>query len=232
MVIGKGLLARAFRGYAADQEIIIFASGVSNSRETDEQAFLRERSLLGSLNNTKAKLIYFSTTSVLDPSLTQSRYVQHKLQMESYIENHIENYVIFRLPNVVGQSNNPNTFFNSMRSGLEEGEVVIMREAYRRLIDVDDLTTYLPDIISHQNRKIIDVGFNNQTSVQELVELMGDILGAQYVQHLKDGGSSYDIDNACFLSYLASDCVGLLQDYNYILLKKYLKDNDNILPTQ
>jgi len=231
MVVGRGLLAKAFSLYNDNPEVLIFASGVSNSKETNKQAFLREFDLLKSFRHTRAKLIYFSTTSVLDTSLSQSMYVRHKLQMESYIKNHVENYLIFRLPNVVGQSTNPNTFFNNVKSALKKGSVIVVKDAYRRLIDVDDLITYVPSIINCENRRTVDVGFSNQASVLELIQLMASIMGVQYVQHLQDGGSSCDIDNKCFLSYLDPNCVGLSQDYNYTILKKYLKNDDHILPT-
>ena len=44
---GRGLLARAFAPrYGHAPGIVVFASGVSNSSETDEAAFLREQDLL------------------------------------------------------------------------------------------------------------------------------------------------------------------------------------------
>ena len=232
MIVGNGLLAKAFNQYATDQSVIIFASGVSNSGEVDEQAFMRERSLLNSFKDTRAKFIYFSTTSVLDPSLTQSLYVQHKLQMESYIQSCIQNYVIFRLPNVVGRTSNSNTFFNSIRDRLVSGQdVYIKKHATRRLLDVDDIATTLPSIISCKTQTTMNVCYNNRTSVRELVRLMGTILHKEYSEILVDGGGDYDVDNSAFLSYIPIESVALSQDYDYIVLNKYL-NNDNILSTK
>ena len=47
VIVGRGLLARAFAPrYGHAPGIVVFASGVSNSSETDEAAFLREQDLL------------------------------------------------------------------------------------------------------------------------------------------------------------------------------------------
>lgn len=47
MIVGNGLVASAFLPYfAEDPEIMIFASGVSNSRETRKEEFVREEKLL------------------------------------------------------------------------------------------------------------------------------------------------------------------------------------------
>ena len=83
MIIGNGMLANAVRFYDKD-EVIFFASGVSNSLEKDPSAFEREIRLLHSCieENPHKKLIYFSTCSVYDPSKAESPYVKHKLNAE------------------------------------------------------------------------------------------------------------------------------------------------------
>ena len=73
MILGTGLIANAFLSYSEDKEIILFASGVSNSTEIRMEAFDRERLLL---ENTCQRaenqlLIYFSTCSVSDKSSLQ-----------------------------------------------------------------------------------------------------------------------------------------------------------------
>ena len=39
MVIGNGMIANAFKQYENDDEVIIFASGVSNSKENNDSEF-------------------------------------------------------------------------------------------------------------------------------------------------------------------------------------------------
>ena len=41
MVIGNGLIANQFKSYNNDENILIFASGVSNSSEVNDIEFIR-----------------------------------------------------------------------------------------------------------------------------------------------------------------------------------------------
>src|SRR5690606_20766753 len=103
MIIGRGLIASIFTHYDQD-DLMIFASGVSNSLEVSAAEFEREKSLLINTLNTYSdkKIIYFSTCSICDPSKKESPYVLHKLAMEQLIEEHAESYIVLRIGNVVG----------------------------------------------------------------------------------------------------------------------------------
>ena len=47
MIIGNGFLAKAFKKkFSKEKKIVIFASGVSNSKEKDKKRFRREIKLL------------------------------------------------------------------------------------------------------------------------------------------------------------------------------------------
>ena len=86
MIIGNGLIASLFTD--CDQEnIIFFASGVSNSLETQKEEFLREENLIRKTitENPNKIFIYFSTCSIYYSSKAESQYVLHKLKMEQII---------------------------------------------------------------------------------------------------------------------------------------------------
>src|SRR4051812_15129296 len=114
MIIGNGLVAGGFKQYRKDKRCLIFASGVSNSTNSDSNAFCREQLLLEEMINTHGNktFVYFSTCSVYDPSMQNSPYVLHKLSMEAIIKRRHNNYHIFRISNLAGQSGNPHTFLN------------------------------------------------------------------------------------------------------------------------
>jgi nucleoside-diphosphate-sugar epimerase len=231
MVVGNGLLGKAFKQYENDNKVLIFASGVSNSMETDIKAYNRELELLTSFSNTSKKLVYFSTISVYDPDLQCSAYVKHKLRMEDYIATEFTNYVIFRLPNVIGITSNNNTFFNNIKNKLLDAQdIFIKQQATRYLIDINDLVATIPNIIPQENKTTINACFDNKTSVRDLVKIMATILQVKYREILIPAGSDYSVNNSKFLSYIPDDSVGLSQNYNYIILNKYL--NDNILSTK
>ena len=117
MVIGNGLIANAFNQYKNNDDVIIFASGVSNSSNNKIEEFEREINLLNEYLISDKKLIYFSTCSITDNS-KKSDYINHKIFMENFIKSNHNNYIIFRLPIVVGKCNNKNTFFNNIRDKI------------------------------------------------------------------------------------------------------------------
>ena len=118
MIIGSGLLAQTFSQYAGSDKVLVFASGVSNSSASAVSAFEREISLLKSHIDTKMKLVYFSTVSVYDPDLSSSPYILHKRKIEQLITQECDSYIIFRLPILLGRTNNPNTLCNYIHNAL------------------------------------------------------------------------------------------------------------------
>src|SRR5471030_2330378 len=111
MVIGNGLVAKSFSEYNNDSKFLIFASGVSNSKSTNQVDYERELNLLKQkvAENGEKTLVYFSTCSINDPAESRSAYVAHKRGVEEYIRAHVEKYVIIRVSNLVGHTTNNNT---------------------------------------------------------------------------------------------------------------------------
>lgn len=139
MIIGNWLLANIFVQYQDVDSVCIFASGVSNSQNTDTWLFQREMDLVvKTLNDNKEKLfIYFSTCSIYDRTLVNSEYVNHKLRIESLIEQSGNTYIIFRISNPVGYTSNPNTIFNYLINKINTGEnFVVWSGAKRNFIDI------------------------------------------------------------------------------------------------
>lgn len=71
MIVGDGLIASLFTSHDKEN-VIFFASGVSNSLETKEEEFLREENLIRNTikNNPNKIFLYFSTCSIYDSSKT------------------------------------------------------------------------------------------------------------------------------------------------------------------
>jgi len=228
MVVGNGLLASAFSHYENDDQVIIFASGVSNSKETNEKEFEREEKLLKIMPKDKA-LIYFSTCSVYDPSTEGSQYVRHKMYMERLIHMYFDNYIIFRLPIIVGSIDNPHTFFNHFKNKILSGEeLTVQMLASRHLIDIEDVKNILTLIINKEKqssesfRKKIDVGFDNETSVKEIVDMMLNILEKNNKINIEGLGSNYNFPKTQFKEYIKEFSYTIPENYTYNLLKKYL----------
>ena len=123
MVIGNGLIASRFSEYVKNQSVLIFASGVSNSKETKEEEFEQEIELIYRTFENYCKnylFVYFSTCSVYDKEEINSPYVQHKMRIEKIIESTVPDFNIFRVSQAVGFSENKNTLLNFLFDSISK----------------------------------------------------------------------------------------------------------------
>ncbi len=221
MIIGNGLIANAFNEYRYNDDVLIFASGVSNSMENNENEFNKEYELLKDAISIPSKLVYFSTCSIVDGS-KKTPYILHKIKMEKLITECSNNYLIFRLPIVVGNTNNKNTFFNNIKNKIINKEFIDIYITYRYLIDVFDLSKYLPDFIENDKNLTINVCLNNKMSVIDIVNMMAKELEIPINVKYIDSITTKDIDNSYFMSKMSFD---YLPQYNKVLIKKYINND-------
>lgn len=140
MIVGNGLIASLFVDND-DENVIFFASGVSNSLETRVEEFLREENLIKNTisENTDKVFVYFSTCSIYDSSKTGSDYVLHKLKMEQLIKKSCPQFLILRVSNAVGKGGNPNLLMNYIVKAVKNDETInVHTQATRNLIDIDN----------------------------------------------------------------------------------------------
>ena len=109
------MVAGALKDISGWEEDILFSSGVSNSGELASSAFLKETNLVESFIHKlspDSSFVYFSTTSIFDTSKLSNPYIIHKLSIEKLLKESNINFLIVRLPNLVGFSTNPHTLTN------------------------------------------------------------------------------------------------------------------------
>jgi len=180
-VIGSGVIANRFADYSLQSKYLLFAGRVNDSGIMDESVIQNEEL------NVKAALsvlsdrtfLYFSSCDVLD--MIQTPYGQQKVRIETLIQNSTKNYIIFRVPQVLGLSvsksnlNMPflvDAIFNRKPFDLE-------RNACQNLIDIDDVHEIVSEILRRDicHNKIINIASPNQTSVLQLIEEIEGFLG-------------------------------------------------------
>ncbi|MFI5134367.1 MAG: NAD-dependent epimerase/dehydratase family protein [Chitinophagales bacterium] len=227
MVVGSGMLAKAFERFRDDASVIIFASGVSNSSEDDPEAFEREKNLLQSFAGTPAKLVYFSTISIEDPEKQNSNYIRHKLQIEKLIQQSFMKYLIFRLPNLVGRSDNLHTLTNFIYHRIKnELMFPVFANAKRYLMDVDDVASLLSPLISEKEfvNRSENIFFDDEISIPDLVKTFENLLDKKAQVEIIEKGSSYHPDDSFFKEYLQTKKITLEKKYCEKLIKKYYSE--------
>ena len=175
MVIGKGMLAKRFDTYKDSNEVLIFASGVSNSSEISINEFEREKELLMSnlKSNEEKRFIYFSSFSLNDNELKNTPYHLHKKEMEELVISKSNNYLIFRLPNVIGLDGNSNNVINFFIDRVKDNRSFeIWKNATRNIIDIDhifEIVSYIIDSNAFINL-VSNIIYENSIKVFDIVK--------------------------------------------------------------
>lgn len=226
MVIGNGLVAKIFETYKEKNNIIIFASGVSNSKSNDANAYKREIDLIKQTVESYPTFtfVYFSTCSIYDPSEANSSYVIHKLRIEKLIKESNISYYIFRVSNLVGITKNEYTIINYLINNIQnETAFELWKNATRNLLDVVDMYKMVDAIINAKSTLNKTINVANPTSylVSDIVNTIEKLSHKKANYTLVEKGISFNIE--------VLDCADILQnlhinfDENYLtnLLAKY-----------
>ena len=228
MVVGNGLIANAFKRFKEDNSIVFFASGVSDSLQTSPNEFLREKNLLLQFLSKKEKLIYFSTCSLSDESISNNQYIYHKREIENLITERQELFIIFRLPIIVGQSSNPSTLTNYFYNKIIDNQTFqVYENSCRYLLDIDDAFKLIEMILSKNLfiNDTVNIALKNRISAIELVEIFEKVLDHQSKHELIAKGFCYKVDNSKIIDLLEEGDIESGRDYNFKLIKKYYGEN-------
>lgn len=223
MVVGHGLMAQAFSKYAEDDSLIIFASGVSNSLETKESEFARERKLLFSCLNdfSKKRFIYFGTCSIYDHSLNNTPYIAHKKNLEKLIRSTHKNYLIIRLPNIAGKGGNENTLINYLVNAVKNNlPIKVWVNSSRNILSQEDVGFIVQKILDGNFvNQVINVANPNSYLVIDILNTIEDYLNKEAIKQNIIKGETYSID----INDTRKIILSLKKDYSIRYLKRILE---------
>jgi hypothetical protein len=134
MKIGAGDIASIL---PERDDLLFFASGVSNSAEERESEYRREMELLLE-QPTNVHIVYFSSLGVLDGI---SRYYQHKRDMEATVKANFPLHTIIRIGNITW-GDNPHTLINYLKAH-PNAEI---RDEYRYIVDQNEFLYWIDKI--------------------------------------------------------------------------------------
>jgi len=225
MIVGDGMMASAFEHYADDDSVLIFASGVSDSTEKKKTAFRRElRLLLRSIHGNPKKLfVYFSSMDASRP--VGNKYFDHKLLMESVISAFCDNYIILRLPNIVGFKGNPSNLVNFFKKKvLDNKSIDVHGHATRSILDVEDVRLVADTLIRDGERGMFRFGGVEMISAKALAEMISWLFYRVTKINVVDDGYYCDMRNSKPVQKIIYDKIDN-NDYTLRTLKKYLIEN-------
>lgn len=224
MVVGNGLIANLFENHD-DENVVFFASGVSNSLEDNQLNFEREENLVRkTLEENPDKLfVYFSTCSIYDSSKAESLYVLHKLNMESIVSKSAEKYLILRVSNAVGKGGNPNLLLNFIYDSLKNQKTIqVHQKATRNLIDSIDIQRITLLLIeSKRKNAIINLAYLHEFGIQEIIETMSSVLQIAPKMKFIESGNFYQIAISDIKHYFETKNLTNKSEYLKNMVEKY-----------
>jgi len=224
MIVGRGMIAKEFYKHEEDyNNFCVFASGVSYANCTSENEFERELHLLKEQVGLKKKIIYFSSFHVVKGTTENPEYTNHKLYMEKYISDNFEDYLIIRLPNIIGKGGNQNTLFSMFYNNLiENNKMHLYKNAYRYIMDVSDVEFFTRKLM-HRNIKICNMIFNKPVSVVKIADTFENVIAKHFDRDLIEKGEGmYYINNDSFNKLLLEIKFNYDEDeYLHKIIKKY-----------
>lgn len=227
MIIGNGLIASLFKNFDRD-DTVFFASGVSNSLETNPEQFLREENLIKKtiLENPGKIFVYFSTCSIYDSSKTNSHYVMHKLKMEQLVNDFCAKYLILRVSNAVGNGGNPNLLMNYLIRSVRAGETInVHTKATRNLINAEDIKNLTLKFLDEKNfNRIINLAYFQNYSVIEILQTIEKFFNLNLKLNLIKEGSGYEISVPDVENYFQQNNLTNKEDYLCKILREYYKN--------
>lgn len=225
MIIGSGFLARSFGPRFGDRtDVMLFASGVSNSLETRLQAFAREKNLLQQQQAQRStQLVYFSSCGVVENTGQTTPYMHHKREMEALVLAMPRGLVV-RLPQVVGSTPNPHTLTNYLRDRILSGErFSVWAKAERNLLDVVDLVAIASAVIDDGDleERLVSIASGEILPMPDIVRIFEHVLERRAHFVLEDKGAPLVVDNRMALRLGSRLGIDLGHGYSERVVRKY-----------
>jgi len=233
-VYGSGFIATKLKKIKIKKKdnVIIYEAGVSHSKSNNKKIYLKEIQKLNFFlknYNKKNLLIYISSTSVLDRSLKKNSYVKNKKKVEEIIKRKLDNYLILRLPQIVGKSNNPYTITNFIYKKIAKSQnFKVWSNVKRNLIDIDDIVKITKRLIKKKLKygKVLNIQNPKSTYVEDIALILSKILNkkAKYklVKYKYTGSKNLKIKKNLNFNLIISKYFKS-KFYTENILKKYYK---------
>jgi nucleoside-diphosphate-sugar epimerase len=230
MIIGSGLLGSGFLKMAEDfEDCVIFTSGVSDSKETDIKEFDRERDLiLKVLSRANVgvglKFIYFS--SILAGEI-DNPYYNHNVEMEELVKSKSKNYIIFKLPQIIGELGNKNNLINYLKYNIKNfNNITIYKNVKRSIIDVDDIVKLVKYCKDKVNKEVINISDIEKIQITDLVYRIAEILTHNKVfmkVNFTEVSENWTTENSEIINEAIKALKIDKKGYTLKVLKKYIK---------
>lgn len=230
-IVGKGFLGKKFKKFNTflkDNKFYIYASGVSNSNEKNlynlKRDFIKVQNFIA--ENKLIKIVYISTCSIFDPNRNKSLYIKNKIKIEKLIKKKSKNYLIIRLPEIVGKNNNKNTLTNFFYNNIKiSKKFTLLFYAKRNILDVDDavklIIYFLKKKITSRTINIANLNYYRPIKIVNIIENILKKKGNYSISFKKL--KRWKINNSLNSEILKKSKIKFKKNYLLNIIKKYYK---------
>ena len=153
--------------------------------------------------------------------------MQHKLAMEALVQANANRYLLLRLSNPVGVTNNKHTVFNFFIEQLiNKQPITVWQHAKRNLMDIDDVFNVTAHIIHNQlfKNEIVNIAHPKNFSVHEILQALEAHFKVTGNYTYINEGDEPKIDLQKIMPVYKALNVQFPEDYLYFLLQKYFSN--------
>lgn len=230
MIIGNGQLAKTFKeDRCFFDNVVIFASGVTNSDCRDDREFSREKELLEKtlIENNDKRFVYFSSCALSAEDYEKNEYYQHKQHMEDIIRANSKNYLIFRIPQLFGNLIRHKTIINFFYKSIQQQQQFnIFDEAYRYVIEIKDVKKLVKAYLEFSNQcNIVDLANPYRYKVFDIVKILEQLLEKKAVYQILEKEDKYRLDFSQMKDFIKAHSIHMAfgPDYLFNKLKEKIK---------
>jgi nucleoside-diphosphate-sugar epimerase len=222
IVIGNGQLGSAFKSEKMD-DVLLLASGVSDSSCTNIDAFNRESSLVQHHleRNPNKKVVYFSSSALsAGDEYANTPYYVHKKQMENLIKSKTDQYYIFRIPQLFGCFISHKTIINHFYESILNGSSFkLYDDAYRYLIHIDDLKKLVLAYLKNSQPVCVDLANPYSYRVLEIVQAIEKALNKKANYDVIQKTDKYELDLSEMKTFIENNHLSLSFGVDYFECK-------------
>jgi nucleoside-diphosphate-sugar epimerase len=174
------------------------------------------------VNKTVHGVVYFSTCSIYQKE--KSPYINHKLHMENIVREIAGSYYIFRLSQVVGAVNNNTLISFLTKQFFRNEDVVIEENAFRHLIDIDDLVRLVKQFLEMGTcaNQIINIASAHGISALDIGKKIQEISGSSSRINVVAGGQKAIFEIEALRKNISPFDLIFSKNYSDNVLKKYV----------
>lgn len=166
--------------------------------------------------------VYFS--SILS-GVSNNHYYTHKFEMENLIKSKTKNYLIFKVPQIIGFNGNNNNLIKYISNAIKNGDNInLFKGINRALVDVDDIVKIVNYCVENVKYGTINLSHIEKLNISEIALEVIKTLGVKPNVNIIENNNivNWDTPNSKIIDKAIIDLGIDKNNYTNKIIKKYI----------